>query len=979
MHSTERNLQEQWERLLGYAQECVAAESSTALAPHAGERGRSCWHAVPGAERLVTGEADSVPAPPDLAALLDSPKSRDAPARQVAVGWPAVVVRDMREKGRPESVAPLFAVQASPKRERNGRWVLVADTEPEFNLTVAAAGLQDSSVADEIEALGVETSLGNAPAVAKAAVRACALLGIPVSVDLDPGAVTAVPADLPPGAPAVHNLAVSIVAELSKYRLSLHKELKALQGRTDWGGTAAALLVDGEEGSPGQDRERSARGPLAAPLPVNRSQEETLERIRSDALTVVTGPPGTGKTQLVVNAVANAWLDGDTVLVASTNNAAVDVAAERGRDVATGLILRTGNYDERRALPDRANAARMQAEDIVTGEPEHEARDRLATTAGARTALLRRVARLAELDRELLDRSRSLAEARNARAEAAGALWPGGAAPVGVAPARTYARASRLKNVWLFGNWRRTRFRNGIGCSADATMEEIARWAGKALHEAELAAGFAQGRAEREKLAAEMGGAESDAEAAASGGWAEASLASIRAHVAGRILAALPPAFGTARGSGGKFPKALAASLEAFRGWACTTLSARSNFPLQSGLFDLAIVDEASQCDLAAVLPIAYRAKRLAVVGDPEQLRPIANLSSRFLDEIAVRKGLDAAELRQNGWHHGKGSAYRAFAFALGRPAALLDEHYRCHPYIVRWFNRAFYQDRLTVLTDVSGFASGRAIAWRDVPGTARRSASGSWEHPAQASAAVEEIGTLLGRGLSVGVVTPYAAQERLIKNLAHRVHGAAALDEAGFVCGTAHRLQGDERDAVIFVSVLSPGMPPRSAAWVEKERNLLNVAVSRARQTLIAIGHPEAGTAGSPTLASLRDYLRRYSENDTTGMRAAPDLIASDAEGRALEAMQAAGLEPLSKVHEKGYELDFALLDPGGVKLNVEIDGDQHHDTRGEQRRTDHARDRLLRKLGWRVLRIPAWRCHEDPDGVGEEIARAFHALIKA
>lgn len=968
------SLQERWEQLLDYARECVAAESSTALVPLAEGRGRPCWHIVPGAERLVTGQVDSVPAPPDLSALLDSAESRDAPARSVAVGWPTVVVRDGRESGRPESVAPLFTLQASPERKRNGRWTLGAATEPEFNLAIAAAGFHDSSVADEIEALGVGTLFGNPPAITNAALRACTLLGIPVSADLDPAAVESPFAGVPPGAPAVHNLAVSVAAEFSGYRLSLHRELQVLQRRTDWSGTAAALLVKGAERSSGQTGNETRAGPLAAPLPVNRSQEETLERIRHGPLTVVTGPPGTGKTQLVVNAVANAWLDGDTVLVTSTNNAPVDVATERAiRDVAAGLLLRTGNLREREALPDRANAAREQAEGVVTaGEPEHEARGRLTAAAGARTALLRRMARLAELDRDLLIASRSLAEARIVLARAAGVLWPGDATPVGVDPTRAHARASRLENAWLFGNWRRGRFRNGTGCSTNAAMKEVVRWADAALDEARMAAGFAQRRTERVKLADEMG-AESDAEAAASGDWADASLASVRTHVAGRILAAPSPALGAALGRRETFPRAVANSFKAFRGWACTTLTANPNFPLQPGLFDLAIVDEASQYDLAAVLPIAYRAKRLAVVGDPEQLRPIANVSTRLLDEVAVRKGLDPTELRRNGRHHGEGSAYRAFEFASGRPASLLDEHYRCHPYIARWFNQAFYGERLTVLTDVSGFASGRVIAWRDVPGAARRPTSGSgWEHPAQAEAVVEEVGKLLGRGLSVGVVTPYAAQARLIDRLVRREYGGEALGEAGFICGTAHRLQGDERDAVILVSVLSPGMPWRSAAWVEKERNLLNVAVSRARQTLIAIGHPDAGTAGSPTLASLRDYLRRHGNNGAAGMRAAPDLLASDAELRALEAMRKAGLDPLSKVSEGGYELDFALLSPGGAKLDIEIDGDQHHDARGEQRRIDHARDRLLQKLGWRVLRIPAWRCHEDPDGVGEEILRA-------
>ena len=90
----------------------------------------------------------------------------------------------------------------------------------------------------------------------------------------------------------------------------------------------------------------------------------------------MTGPPGTGKTQLVVNAVTNAWLDGEKVLVTSTNNAAVDVAVARAEaDVFSGLLMRTGNRTVREHIPDRITAAVARAE-AHTGDPA-EARARV--------------------------------------------------------------------------------------------------------------------------------------------------------------------------------------------------------------------------------------------------------------------------------------------------------------------------------------------------------------------------------------------------------------------------------------------------------------------------------------------------------------------------------------------------------------------------------------------------------------------------
>ena len=91
---------------------------------------------------------------------------------------------------------------------------------------------------------------------------------------------------------------------------------------------------------------------------------------------------------------------------------------------------------------------------------------------------------------------------------------------------------------------------------------------------------------------------------------------------------------------------------------------------------------------------------------------------------------------------------------------------------------------------------------------------------------------------------------------------------------------------------------------------------------------------------------------------------------------MQLQGLMPLAKLNVEGYELDFALMEQG-IKLNVEVDGDQHLDARGHQRRQDLARDRVLSNLGWTVLRVPAWRCHQEIDVVIHEIRDARDRLI--
>ena len=136
-------------------------------------------------------------------------------------------------------------------------------------------------------------------------------------------------------------------------------------------------------------------------------------------------------------------------------------------------------------------------------------------------------------------------------------------------------------------------------------------------------------------------------------------------------------------------------------------------------------------------------------------------------------------------------------------------------------------------------------------------------------------------------------------------------------------------------------------------------------------------GDLGSPTLASLRVYLRdEVARSEGTDSPSVGSRTDSASEKILLDAMQLQDLLPYGKLEVEGYELDFALLEQG-IKLNIEVDGDQHLDARGRQRRQDITRDRVLVNLGWTILRIPAWRCYEEIDSVIEEIRKAQDRLL--
>ena len=778
----------------------------------------------------------------------------------------------------------------------------------------------------------------------------------------------------------VYNAAISVIAEWSGFTRTLREELHYLQSRKDWASTAAAHLVP--NGFTQEQATRPPAGPLAAPLECNHSQEQTLDRFRREPLTIVTGPPGTGKTQLVVNAVTNSWLDGDKVLVTSTNNGAVDVAVDRAdKEVSSGLLIRTGNRMVREQVPDRITTATAQTAKHRGNQAK--ARASLKKTASERIRLQETLVRMDKLDAEMLRVVVERAESRNAQHQAAQTLWAGASPPELPMGSRVLERRARhLLVTWWFRRWRTRRLLRRLGCLDTAPMKQLVAWAEQDQRVNVLTSQLKNARTERQKLQSTVGDPpakllEADRK------WAEASLRAVRVDAATRIASGAShlAMFGTIPKQVDQFRRTIANSFDYLRGWACTALTANSNFPLKAGLFDLVIVDEASQCSLAAVLPLAYRAKRLAIVGDPYQLNPIVSLGNGLLKEIATQSGFENDGLRERGIHHKDGSAYAAFEFAAKpRAPVLLNEHYRCHPHIARWFNRAFYMGELTVLTDVSDISQrDRAICWYDIQGTAERPASGSWVNREEATETIRQLDGVINSGYrTVGVVTPFTAQAQLIGQLAKRRFGEDFLNDIDFVSGTAHRLQGDERDAVILSSVLSPGMASSGIRWMEKERNLLNVAVSRARRALVVLGHPDIEELGSPTLASLRVYLREeVAGNEDSDLLRAEYRTDSTSEQLLLEAMQLGDLVPNPRIEVEGYELDFALLEQG-IKLNVEVDGDQHIDARGRQRRQDITRDRVLTRLGWTVLRIPAWRCHEEIDSVIQEISSIRDRLVE-
>ncbi len=382
-----------------------------------------------------------------------------------------------------------------------------------------------------------------------------------------------------------------------------------------------------------------------------------------------------------------------------------------------------------------------------------------------------------------------------------------------------------------------------------------------------------------------------------------------------------------------------------------TTAQAAQAIPLLPEIFDIVVIDEASQCTLTNLLPLVYRGKSLAVIGDDQQLPSIPTI--RDAEEMVLAKKYDIeAFLPIIG--HASNDVYKTATESLPRRRAdviMLEEHFRSHPQIIGFSNRHIYQQRLELKKDPQWgvrLPIGSGVHSIHVNGLAQRGAKNkSWLNEPEGRRVLEVLARLKqgdARCLSVGIVTPFSAQKEWLRN---EIDALGLTSEV--LVDTANGFQGDERDVIIFSPVVAKGIQEHSARWVESPPNLINVAITRARDILFVVADLEYCMRQDGILRKLALYCK-----DIQLLRKT-----SPAELELYSWMLVKGWSP--KIHQPvgDLEVDFILDGSKGNRIAIEVDGQEHHEGTLEQ---DKARDAFLLGRGYDVLRIQAREVFETP-----------------
>lgn len=261
--------------------------------------------------------------------------------------------------------------------------------------------------------------------------------------------------------------------------------------------------------------------------------------------------------------------------------------------------------------------------------------------------------------------------------------------------------------------------------------------------------------------------------------------------------------------------------------------------------WNLVLLDEAGMVSVESMVPVLSRANKAMIVGDPLQLEPIRTISQRSMKIIKE-------EYYKNDTENflmigpGQATAYHRAAGALTGgiddigSGIVLDEHRRCQKPIAELFIEIAKYTNVNIETSAPNAQIAQAfnnmggynLMFYDVEGC-----HGSKKTNTDEADAIDGLLTRLdeaGYDLfnDVGIITPYADQKRLLisqfgKRLNHDV--AAKI-------GTVHQFQGVGFEVIIFSTVIFTGKD--NSSFLNNKPNLLNVAVSRAKQQFIIVGN---------------------------------------------------------------------------------------------------------------------------------------------
>jgi superfamily I DNA and/or RNA helicase/very-short-patch-repair endonuclease len=444
--------------------------------------------------------------------------------------------------------------------------------------------------------------------------------------------------------------------------------------------------------------------------------------------------------------------------------------------------------------------------------------------------------------------------------------------------------------------------------------------------------------------------------------------------------------------------------------WLASPEMVSSIFPLEQNMFDLVIVDEASQLAAERALPFLYRGERVIIAGDEKQLKP------HDLFQIKEEENEDEEDDTLD--------IESLLLLAKRRYTSnTLQWHYRSHwQELINFSNHAFYNGALQVSPNTEKNPPKPPIEWFHCEG-------GIWENRsnvAEASKVVDVLYDILKEYRdkeipTLGIITFNDQQRNVIldeiesrqkenpdfdelyKQVEHPPSGKK--DDELFV-RNIENVQGDERDIIIFsvgYAQDTEGKFRLQFGTLNQDggENRLNVAVTRASEKIIVVCSIDPrdmkveGTK-NPGPKRLKDFLvyaQAVSNSDKEKVDQILESLSSamsqtqqktkyfDSEFEELvhDRLQSMGYQVDTQVGHSNYRIDLAVLhpkDPTRYILGIECDGAMFHSAKSVRER-DVIRQQFLERRGWKIARIWSRNWWKNPTREINRIKEIIDSLV--
>lgn len=705
------------------------------------------------------------------------------------------------------------------------------------------------------------------------------------------------------------------------------------------------------------------------PLSLSDSQLQVVKNIDNSKFVAVQGPPGTGKSQTIVNLVAHLVANGKTVLVASRMDKAVDVVAERLNDLgASHMALRAGRLNYQRQLSEELNNLLAQnnsdldddIEDILLVDTkdmkdhldmlknmenksetiiklEKNWHDKLEEVEEQEKILGKKEYIKKTLKKGEIDMVAGIIKVLEHNMEKAGFISKiANFTSLGQLKKIlnlkdfdvNYETIGKLKQELEFANmeWSLRKIEADIQKTGNLHMlaEQIRTMKRKQKSLATNILKNKRREALKELLRDENKRRRLKVHAK--------SLVANRKRLQTNILE----------------EEDFRPLLEAFPCWCVTTYAVSDSLPLKPGMFDVAIIDEASQCDIASCFPILFRAKRAVIVGDDKQLPHLSFLEKAKEQSFLSQYGIpDKYQLM---WRFRTNSMFD-LADYYSMNSVMLDEHFRSLPPIINFSNHEFYNDRIRVMRkdkpdenvlELVEVMDGKVDfdATRNLP---------------EIEALVKRLHEIIiederknpDNPVTVGIISPFRAQVEQLKVSVSKVLSDYMIKKHQIEIGTAHTFQGDERDIMMISWAVADNSYTQSLMFMQKA-NLFNVAITRGRNKVINFVSRNPRELPDGHFRNYVSYMQNYQDKKQAVLSGEIDenIYKNSLEREVADKIRELDHRVVAGAEIAGLSADLLIDD----KFVIEIDG---VDDKTKSHISNMKKQAIIERSGFKVKRI--------------------------